>query len=167
MPDARTATVGPQDTRAATSSEGHPAPERGRVPLSLLWFGFLGGPAAWSVQALVNTSLAAHACYPHLTPLAAPIARGLRGLTFAVGVAAVAVCVAAAVVAWRTWSRTRGEHQQGSGRGREHEPSSALLETGEGRTRFMALAGVLTSLTFLVVTVADAAAILLVTPCGG
>lgn len=150
---------------ARASGEGHPAPARREVRLSTLWFGLVGAPAAWSVQTLVNLPLSAHACYPRLTPLSAPMTAGLRGIAFVVSLAALALCLAAAAVAWRTWWRTRGEHQQGSGRGREHQPSSALLETGEGRTRFMALAGVLTSITFLVVSAANTAAIFLVSPC--
>jgi len=170
MPDERSALV--DDGRAeprpgdAPRSDGHPAPERGRVPLWMLWFGFVGAPAAWTVQTLVNTPLAAHSCYPRLTPLGTPTTGGLRGIAFVVSLAALAVCVAATVVAWRTWWRTREEHQQGTGRGRQHQPSAALLETGEGRTRFMALAGVLTSVTFLVVSAMNTAAIFLVSPCG-
>jgi hypothetical protein len=91
---------------------------------------------------------------------------GLRGIAFVVSLAALAVCVAATGVAVRMWWRTREEHQQGTGRGRQHRPSAALLETGEGRTRFMALAGVLTSVTFLVVSAVNTAAIFLVSPCG-
>ena len=151
---------------APKSAEGHPAPARGRVPLSALWFGVVGAPAAWSVQTLVNFSLAAHSCFPHLTPLASPTLGGLRGVTFAVGLASVAVCIGATVVAWRSWWHTREEHQGGSGRGREHDPDAAALETGEGRTRFMALAGLLTSITFLVVSAVNTAAIFLISPCG-
>jgi len=83
-----------------------------------------------------------------------------------VSLLALAVCVAGTVVAWRAWRHTREEHQQGTGRGQHHEPGAALLETGEGRTRFMAFAGVLTSVTFLVVSAANTAAIFLVSPCG-
>lgn len=151
---------------ATRSGDGHPAPARGDVPLSWLWFGFAGAPAAWSVQTLVNLPLAAHSCYPRLTPLTTPTTGSLRGIAFVVSLVALAMCAAATVVAWRSWWRTREEHQQRTGRGQQHEPSSALLETGEGRTRFMALAGVLTSVTFLVVSAVNTAAIFLVTPCG-
>ena len=150
----------------AASAAGHPAPERGSASLAALWFGLLGGPAAWSILTLVNLPLASHACFPRLYPLAAPVTGGLRGMAAAVGIAAIAVCVAALVVSWGAWRRTRGEHQQGSGRGRAHDPGSALLETGEGRTRFMALAGVLTSILFLLASAAHLAAIFLVSPCG-
>lgn len=166
MPNDRLAVADDRGDTAPTEENGHPAPARGRVPLSALWFGFVGAPAAWTVQTLVNTPLSAHSCYPRLTPLGTPTTGGLRGIAFAVSLVALVVCVAATAVAWRTWKRTREEHQQRTGRGREHEPGSALLETGEGRTRFMALAGVLTSITFLAVSAAHTAAIFLVSPCG-
>ena len=162
----RITVVDGREVRGSDASERHPAPARGQVPLSALWFGFAGAPAAWSVQTLVNLSLSAHSCFPRLTPLASPTTGGLRGIEFGVSLAALAVCIAATSVAWRTWWRTRDEHQQGTGRGREHQPGAALLETGEGRTRFMALAGVLASVMFLAVTAANAAAIFLVSPCG-
>lgn len=166
MGNERLALVNGQQAPGTGSDEGHPAPARREVRLSALWFGFAGAPAAWSVQTLVNLPLAAHSCYPRLTPVSAPTTGGLRGIAFAVGLVALAVCIAATAVSLRTWWRTREEHQRGTGRGQHHEPSSALLETGEGRTRFMALAGVLTSITFLVVSAANTAAIFLVTPCG-
>jgi hypothetical protein len=159
---------GPDATAAGAngSSEEHPAPARRDAALSALWFGFVGAPAAWSVQTLVNLSLVSHSCYPRLTPLASPATGGVRGIAFTVSLVALAVCLAAAFVSWRTWWRTREEHQRGSGRAQQHQPSSALLETGEGRTRFMALAGVLTSVTFLVVSALHMSTIFLVSPCG-
>src|SRR5690349_17883888 len=97
------------------SAAGHPAPERGSVSSAALWFGLLGAPAAWSVQTLVNLPLASHACFPQLYPLAASVTGGLRGVASVVSLGALIVCVAAAAVSWRTWRRTRGEHQQGTG----------------------------------------------------
>jgi hypothetical protein len=155
-------------TDAGTPREaGHPAPERQRVGLGALWFGLAGGPAAWSIQMLVSLPVAAHACFPRLTPLSSPSFGGVRGVVFLLGVMAFGVSALAAGVAWRTWSRTRQEQQEASGAGAHHDASVALLETGEGRTRFMALAGVMTSLTFLLVTAAHAATLFLVAPCAG
>jgi hypothetical protein len=166
MPNDHVALANDRGDTVPRERDGHPAPARSRVPLSALWFGFVGGPAAWAVQTLVNTPLSAHSCYPRLTPLSSPTTGGLRGIEFVVSLVALVVCLAAAAVAWGTWWRTRQEHQQGTGRGRQHQPGSALLETGEGRTRFMALAGVLTSVTFLVVSAMNTAAVFIVSPCG-
>lgn len=143
---------------------GHPAPKRGHVRLFALWFGLLGGFVAWTLQTLVNLPVAAHGCYPQLAPLSHPVI-AVRGLAFTVSVAAVLVSAAAMFVAWRSWSRTREENQGSSGAGDAHGPAAALLETGEGRTRFMALAGVLTSGGFLLLTAVHALTIFLVGPC--
>ncbi|HET7613755.1 MAG TPA: hypothetical protein VFK26_07490 [Gemmatimonadaceae bacterium] len=145
----------------------HPAPARGRVALSGLWFGFLAGPLGWTVQTLVDSAVASHGCFPRLSPLSTPTVGGLRGIVFAVSLAAIALCIAGAAVSWRDWTRTREEHHRGSGKASEHAQPTALLETGEGRTRFMALSGVLVSLTFLIVTIGHAASIFLVSPCQG
>ena len=159
-----------RDAAAGTTTSGapaHPAPERQRVRLAALWFGLAGGPAAWSVQTLVSLPVAAHACYPRLVPLSSPVFGGVRGVVFLLGVMAFVVSAVAAGVAWRTWSRTRQEHHADSGAGARHTESMALLETGEGRTRFMALAGLMTSVTFLLVTAAHAATLFFVAPCAG
>ena len=143
----------------------HAAPARVHVGLPALWFGLYGGPLAWSVQTLVNLPVASHGCFPRLEPLSSPVNGGLRVSVVVVSIAALTLCVAAAVVAFRSWTRTRDEHQSGAGSARQHAPATALTETGEGRTRFMALAGLLTSLTFLVVSLIHTASIFLVSPC--
>lgn len=145
----------------------HPAPARGVVRPMFLWFGLFGGPAAWTVQTLANTAVAAHACYPRLTPTERPVTGGLFAITLIVSLVAVAVSIAALLVAWRSWSRTRHEHQEQSGGASEHAAQHAALETGEGRTRFMALSGVLMSITFLVAVLAHTASVLIVGPCWG
>jgi hypothetical protein len=160
--DRSTATV----DEATPAETGHPAPERSRVPVRMLWFGLFGGPVAWSVQTLVNLSLASHACYPQLFPLDAPTTGGLRGIVFVVSILAVLVSSAAAVSAWRAWQFTRHEHQQASGKADQHRAETAALETGEGRTRFMALAGVLMSTTFVLVALVHLSTVFLITPCG-
>ena len=163
------ATVSRRDVAApapSSSGAGHPAPQRGRTSLAALWFGLAGAPAAWSVQTLVNLPVASHSCFPRLYPLWTPAVGSTRGIVLGVSLAALATCVAAALVAWRSWGRTREEQQEGSGKGREHREGAALLETGEGRTRFMALAGVMTSVVFLLVSAAHAATLLFVSPCG-
>ena len=145
----------------------HPAPERAHIHNGALWFGLFAGPAAWSVQTLVNTTVAAHACYPRIEPVGAPVTSGLRLIVLVVSVVAMLVCVAAIVVAYRAWARTSAERQESTGGGRAHGRHVALLETGEGRTRFMALAGVIMSSTFLLVTAVHAATLLFVLPCWG
>ncbi len=150
---------------AAAASSGHPAPARRTVSLAALWFGLAGGPAAWSIQTLVNLPVASHGCFPRLEPLDQPAIGNVSGIVFAVSVFAILVCLAAVAVAVRSWSRTRGEQHEATGSGRQHAPAAALAETGEGRTRFMALCGVLTSLAFLILIAVHAASIFIVSPC--
>jgi hypothetical protein len=145
----------------------HPAPARDDVSPALLWFGLAGGPAAWTIQTLVDLALTSHGCYPRLFPLAAPMLAGLRGILITVSLAALIVCLIAALAAARMWSRTRHEHQSNSGAGEQHGPSAALLETGEGRTRFLALSGLMTSIVFTIAVLAHTISIFIVGPCGG
>ena len=133
-----------------------------------LWFGLAGAPAAWSVQTLLNLPISAHACFPRSFPLEAPATGSLRGILFVVSIGAAIVSIAALAAAARGWRLTREEHQSRAGKGSRHGEGTALAETGEGRTRFMAAAGVLTSLTFLFVSIAQTAVVFLVAPaCAG
>jgi len=133
-----------------------------------LWFGLVGAPAAWSVQTLVNLPISSHACFPRIFPLEAPATGALRGILFVVSLAAIIVSVVALRTAVRGWEMTREEHQSGTGKGDQHARGTALAETGEGRTRFMAAAGVLASATFLLVSIAQTAVVFLIAPpCGG
>jgi hypothetical protein len=157
----------PDRLDAARTTAGHPAPERGTVALWTLWFGFLGAPLGWTLQTLANTAVASHGCFPQLFPLDKPATGSMRGILFAISVVAIVVGAAALAVSLGTWLRTRSEHQEKSGEGaRRHDRSTAALETGEGRTRFMALSGVLTSIVFLIVILAHTAAVFVVIPCG-
>ncbi len=59
--------------------------------------------------------------------------------------------------ACRSWRATQHEHEG------EHE---ALLEAGEGRTRFMALAGMLLSAVFVLGIILNVVPLLMLHPCG-
>jgi hypothetical protein len=139
------------------SESGHPSPDRGQVSVGRLWFGVFGAPVAWSVQTLVNYGLASYACFPALAPLREPLYAGLWWILLLVGLAALAVEIAAIRVAWESWRRTRNE----TGGGHHH-----ALESGEGRTRFMALAGLMSGALLLLVSLVQVANLFLVQPCG-
>ncbi|MDQ6679445.1 MAG: hypothetical protein M3Y67_00575 [Pseudomonadota bacterium] len=123
-----------------------------------LWFGLLGAPLAWGLQELVNVSLAGYACFPHDVPLAAPLWPNLVGIVIGVDLVALVGCVAAWLAAFYSWRRTR-----------EEKPGDAeqLLGSGDGRTRFMAMAGVMTGMLFLVATLLATLNLAGVAPCGG
>jgi hypothetical protein len=136
----------------------HPSPHRDRVSPWAMWFCILGAPVAWSVQQLVNAPLFAHGCYPKDAPLALPIWSNAGSVALTVELIAIAVCVVAGLLAWRNWGRTRGE-KEGSG----HH----LMEAGDGRTRFMAMVGLICSGLFLLATIFATGLLYMVQPCNG
>jgi hypothetical protein len=145
------------ETRQASPSR-HPSPHRDRIGPWAMWFAILGAPLAWSVQQLVNPPIFAHGCFPNDMPLAEPIWRNGESVAFTVELAAIVVCVLAAIVAWRNWRRTRAE-KEGSG----HH----LLEAGDGRSRFMAMVGLICSSLFLLAVLLSTGLLYLVPGCYG
>jgi hypothetical protein len=136
----------------------HPSPHRHRLSLWAAWFGILGAPVAWSLQQLINPPMFAHGCFPKDAPLTESIWRNSGSVAFTVELAALLVCVLSGVVAWRNWQRTRGE-KEGSG----HH----LIEAGDGRSRFMAMVGMICSGLFLLAVVVTAGLSYLVAGCYG
>lgn len=127
-----------------TESPGHPAPHAGVVPLAALWFGLFGAPAAWAAQLITNYALNAHFCYPSDTPQASPAFGGVRAVGLVVSAVLLVIAIAALFVAIRSWRKTRLE--AGQNRSPDHHETA---EIGEGRTRFMAMSGILVSGIFL------------------
>lgn len=136
----------------------HPAPQRRRVGRWGTWFGLLGAPLAWGLQLLVNAAIGAHGCYPSDMPLATSIWPHARAVMAAVELGALALVLAAAWGAWRSWQRTR-----------EERPGSAhqLIGGGDGRTRFMAMAALMTSALFLLAVLFSALNLAATPACGG
>jgi hypothetical protein len=138
------------------SSARHPSPQRHRVGLAALFFGLAAAPLGWNVQLLLSTALSGHACYPRDVPLAVPAWSGTWGVLLAIGVAGLALAAAGGLVSWRNWRRTRGESAGAAER---------LFEVGEGRTRFLAMFGLLASFLFAIGIVFATAGVLLVPLC--
>jgi hypothetical protein len=111
----------------------HPAPHRAKASVASLWVGLMLAPGAWFVQLVVDTTLLSNACAPRDTPLTGALP-WLMPIVLGVDAAALLATVFAALVAWRNWRRTVAE-KPGDG----HQ----LLASGDGRTRFMAMAGLL------------------------
>lgn len=143
----------------------HPAPSRAIVSPAHLWMALGVAPAAWGVQTIANLALSSHACFPRLVPLRMPMLSSLGAILLAISAGAVLASAFATVLAVRIWRASRDEHQQHSGAASGSSRGEAVAETGEGRTRFMAFAAVLTSSVFLLGCCVQIATIILVTPC--
>ncbi len=139
-------------------SAAHPSPHRDRVGPWATWFGILGAPVGWALQQLVNPAILAHGCYPNDTPLSISIWSIAQSVTTGVEAAALVICLAAGLVAWRNWRRTR-EEKPGSGK--------HLMEGGDGRTRFLAMVGMICSGLFLIAVLLVTAMFFLVPACSG
>jgi hypothetical protein len=137
---------------------GHPAPHRARVGLAALLFGICAAPLAWNAQILFGSALSGFVCYPHDARLATPLMGGSRSLMLAVNLSGMAIAIGAGLISWRSWRRTSDERP-----GSFHH----LLDRGEGRTRFMATVGLLTSALFLIALAFGLAVLCLVPLCGG
>jgi hypothetical protein len=154
-------TPAPTPSPAATSGPAqgvHPSPQRDRIGPWAMWFCILGAPVAWSLQQLINAPLFAHGCYPKDMPVAEPIWGDTGTIAMAVELIAIAICIVAGLVAWRNWRRTRSE-KEGSG----HH----LMASGDGRTRFMAMVGIICSGLFLLAVAFAIGLLLMIPPCNG
>ena len=120
------------DSVSAPRPQPHPAPHRARVGPWSTWFAIVGAPMAWSLQLLINFSFTAHDCFPHDVPLALPRWSHLKAAATGVEALAAVICLVALLVAWLNWRRTRAEKAGNA---------NHLVESGDGRTRFMAMCG--------------------------
>jgi hypothetical protein len=136
--------------------DSHPSPHRAKTGLAPLLYGLTAAPLAWVASQFANAALAQEACFPGTEPLVAPAFAGVHVFHAAVLFAALLVSLSAALIAFRAWRLSGGERAGGAG---------ALLDVGEGRTRFMAFAGLLTSLGFAVATLFSLPALFLVPAC--
>lgn len=145
-------------TTAHSTSGNKPAhlgPERRGGTLMML-FGLLGAAAAWTLQTEIGETLAAQACFPHRVALAAPQWPWLMPALSVMSIVALLIGAGGVWVAWRGWRTTRGARAGAA------SPESG---TSTGRTRFLATAGLILSVLFLVGLVATGLAVLLVSPC--
>jgi uncharacterized membrane protein len=106
---------------------------------------------------VINAALVSHSCFPKSEPLSTPLAGSMWGVALLASIVAAVIALVAGATAWRSWRRTREEH---------HGDEETLLEVGEGRTRFMAVAGMLLSTVFLFGIIMNALPLFLVPPCG-
>jgi hypothetical protein len=138
----------------------HPAPDRGQVSAFESVFGLLGGPGAWFAQLCAGYSLASWPCFPleehRLLPQ--PGYAWTWGAIVVISIAAIVTSVAAYLVSRRMFSRTRTE---------SHADPQHLLEVGSGRTRFLALWGMVLGASFAVATAMTTIAFFVLPRCAG
>jgi hypothetical protein len=137
---------------------GHPAPHRRNVSGWTLLFALSAPPVIWWLQSVMNYYVSGYACYPGNTPLRSPQFAGLMwSVLVALTVLALAVSAFSFLLSCRAWIRTR-EEMDGSG----HD----MVEVGEGRTRFLALSGILVSGLFFAAVIFNIGGLIFVPPCG-
>ncbi len=136
----------------------HPAPHHHRTGLWLLIFGASAAPVFWLGQVMLGYGVTAWACYPGDHPQTAVAPGALFAAMIAFDAVALAACAAGAGVSWWAWRQTRHEKTGGQ---------SVALHTGEGRTRFLALWGLMSSLWFFVAVLFNTIASVTVPSCAG
>jgi hypothetical protein len=142
---------------ASIPSPSSPAPPRRDVSLWLLTFGLVAAPLTWIVQTSLNYLVASRACYPYQTRYLDVVTNGFWPLLTTATFVALAIGIAAALTSWRAWRLAREEHQGGW-----HQ----AMEVGEGRTRFLALSGLMLSSLFVAAVIFNAVGLFVVPPCG-
>lgn len=138
----------------------HPAPHRERASPVASTFALLGGPGAWFVQVCAGFAMSSWPCFPMDQRRALPL-DGYAWTYTATGIislAAVVTALAAALTGWRLLQLTR-EEMQGDHR--------HLVDTGSGRTRFLALWGTVYGAGFAVAAAITGIALLILPRCGG
>lgn len=144
---------------SASFPQEHPAPHRQRVSLARQLFGLAAGPAGWIAQLVIGYGLSSYACFPRDAPHLISPPPGWAGEhlgLLALNLACLALALSGLAAALGAWRRTRGEKRGG--------PHLAL-EIGEGRARFLALCGLLTSGLFAGAILFNTAPILGVPAC--
>jgi len=139
-------------------STQHPSPHRRRIGLTSLLFCLAAPPMAWTAHLTANFAIADRLCFPGDTALVS-VATPDRSSVVIYGpsAAAILICLIAAAIAHKNWRRTRDEKCGAHG---------PLMEVGEGRSRFMALCGLLVAAGFAVATVFDSLSLFMARTCG-
>lgn len=134
----------------------HPSPDR-PVSRAMLAFGIVAAPAAWAVQLIASYLFATGACYPKDVPLSAPQGAAVWWIMMAISLVAPIFAGVTLVLAAGSFRRAE--------RHRDASATTMENEQGLGRTRFLALCGLLTSGGFLIVILLTTAAFFLLPLC--
>lgn len=132
----------------------HPASERHLVSLNLLATALIAVPCLWALRLIVNYGIDSHFCFPSetrrnvLPGWAWPTLLGMD-------LATVAVAIIAMLVSYQYWRRTQDE-----------VADVPLIETGEGRSRFLAAWTLIIGIGFVIAVVFDLVGLWIVPVCG-
>jgi hypothetical protein len=129
------------------------APETRSVHFLTLLFGTCAAPLFWAGQLILGYSVTAHACYPGDHPVMLSSTGPLFNALLIFDAVALLAAAAGGFVSWQAWQRVR----QDGGHHRQH--------TGEGRDRFLAMWGMLSSLWFFFAILFNTIASVSVPPC--
>jgi uncharacterized membrane protein len=135
----------------------HPAPHRHKVNRLTFALCVCAAPALWMAQLVLAYVIWAYGCYPGDHPVVWTGAPTARTVNFVIDAIAILGTLVAFVWSYRLWHRVK-EEMEG-----DH---LALIDTGEGRTRFMAMWGMLFSGAFLIGIVFSTIASAVAPSCG-
>lgn len=122
----------------------HPAPHRGRVDTLEALFAVWGAPLAWLIQLSAIYGFSSTPCFAFGARLFTH--PGVQPWPLIIACATLLVGIASLLLSLVLLRRTRNE----TGGGKHH-----LFDTGQGRTRFMAMWGVAFSAAFVPLMVVD------------
>ena len=142
------------------SLTNHPVLHHDPVSAFQSAFGLLGGPGAWFAQLCAGYAMASWPCFPREEHRVLPEAGYAWTWTaiVAVSVVAIGISFAAFAVSRRTYERVQSESRGGH----QH-----LVDVGSGRTRFLALWGMVLGASFAVATAMTLIAFFVLPRCAG
>lgn len=136
----------------------HPAPHRHLIRIGPLLLGLFGVPFLWGIRLVANYAIASQFCFEGaVRRYTLPDTLGwIWWMMVAIDLLTIIAGVATALVSYRNWRLTAEENAT---------PNSALIETGEGRTRFLSLWGILVASLFILAALVDLVALCVIPVC--
>ena len=135
----------------------HPARHADKLSSAMAAFMLLTPPLAWLVQLCIGAAATSWSCFPRDIRLMAPMP-GYRLTALLVLLGCALLSAISTIVSLRKLAEVKDE---------EHGSHRRLADRGMGRTRFIALWGVILGVSFTVATLLHLAAFVLVPPCVG
>ncbi len=147
-------------SRDTSMLSAHPARHGRRLSTRRAWFILFGGPLAWFAQLCLGSMLASWPCFAGMERLVAPLPgyHWTRGAAVALMLLATITSALAGALAWRTFDAVCDESVG---------DTDMFAAIGRGRTRFVALWGVILGVSFAIVSPLTLLAFVLVPRCAG